>query len=448
MLTSILVGMVMVASRCRANDDLWISERDKTSIVIDREEYVAYFKTYDRRTLVFMTKDEFLVFTIQDFNQVKQTASIPHNLENVHQEFRAGFVTQHYIGYITAHTFFYFTLSNDMKALAAREIYPVNYFKVHELQPVYSINLWRGLAVIKTSNHDIHYLDFSSPKMPKMVKLKIPWTIGHNNRGEVEQIKSFGYGTEHAIRYNNNTIDIFDIVKQVHVKRFDFKAEIQQMDYDYVTNKFVVLYKEGNLDFIDCRSMEIVGSSYIRLNLSNIARSFRTGTSFMAFQTGAQTVFYDLVGYNISSKIEADLGDGDQFFSYIELTNIIITIKSIAETYVFTFNHLKSNLSFFCHQSCQGKCSEPFKPCSKIKNAYMSFMIAFACLTGLGFCVFPLFTLLERRAAKNQTLSEDQKESLKYSMLMRNPMGSSIMIQEKRSNIKTIRKQSSSSIAT
>ena len=280
----ILIVICILVSGCLTSD-LWMTNHDIFYITMLQEEYVGYFKSYDSRTLVFLKRDEFLILTVEDFNKVKLIASIKHGLENVEIEYIGGFATSHYIGYMTKYTFYYFKLTEDKKEIAFKEYYPASYFGINEFRPIYSINLWRGLMVIKTSEHSIHSIDFSSHKSPRIVKLKIPWTIGQSEPNEVVQIKSFGYSTEHAIRYRNNTIDVFDVVKQSPVKRYDFKEIIQYMNYDYVTNKFLVIFRNGDISFIDCASAEIIGTLPLIFTRYSGQRSYRTGTNHMVFQS-------------------------------------------------------------------------------------------------------------------------------------------------------------------
>lgn len=415
------------------SNNLWMIDEGKTSFSVDKEDYIGYLKSYDRRTLVFLTREDFLVYTVEDFSEVKLVSTIPHGLENIHEEYRGGFVTSHFIGYLTDNTLYYFKLTEDKHAIAYRVFYPASYFGVSEFHPIYSINLWRNLILIKSSQHTIHYLDFSSPKTPKMIKLNLPWTIGQSAANRVRQLKSFGYGTEHAILYVNNTMDIYDIVKQVPTQRFKFDEIVISLNYDYVTNKFMVMFKSGQLVFIDCKSREIIGSLKLKFKDLEAVHTFRTGTHHMALQSSLRTYYLNMHDFKLSSVVE-NKNIQESFLISIELSNILITGKRREGIIEFSFYHLHTNSSDFCHASCNGKCIDPFKPCRKLGDVYISWLIALAALLVLRFCCLLIVTAIEKRAARQEALTEAERESLKSSMILRNPLGASIIIQEKRSS--------------
>ena len=146
---------------------IWLSAGQETSFELEREDFVAMLKSYHTQYSIFLTTNTFEIYELNENQKVQKVSSIAHNLESVHEEHLGSYLTPQYIGYITKSVLYYFKLTNDLQAITYTEAYPAKYFDIKEFSDVYTKNLWRNLLVFKSSDHTLHYIDFTSANRPK-----------------------------------------------------------------------------------------------------------------------------------------------------------------------------------------------------------------------------------------------------------------------------------------
>lgn len=410
---------------------IWLSKTEETSLEIEREDFVALLKSYHTRYSIFLTTNTFEIYELNENQKVQKVSSIAHNLESVHEEHLGSYLTPQYIGYITEEVIYYFKLTNDLKAIAFTENYPAKYFDIKQFSNVYTVNLWRNILIFKSSEHTLHYIDFTSGNRPQAIKLDIKWIIGQNETNRVVQLKTFGYKSEVAIRYQNNTMDVYDITLQQHVKRFQFAEGVYLDSYDYVSNLFVLVLKSKSLRTINCKSKLPAGEmplpDILNTNLS------RTGSVPIALASPNLMQFIDPSRLLLLGSVESP--EDEKFFSIIGLTNLVVTVQYLKDVIVFTFRHFESKNPEFCHPSCRGECKIPFMPCYKLNEAYLAMLLAFLIMTAFIVTVQYICIGWEKsNRGRRRTLTEEEKDELKQSMINKNPMGASILIKERRSS--------------
>lgn len=271
--------------------DIWISGSEKTTIEFKKEEFISVMTSYDYKYIIFMTLTEFEIYTIKEMTTPVKLASIKHGLENVEEEHLASFFTQQYICYLTSSVFYFFKLSDDKRRISFREEYPSNYFGVEKFTSVYTINLWRGVAFIKTGYLTVHFFDFTPVKKPKAVKLNLP-RIGIK---DIVQLKTFGLDLSVAVRYEDGFITIFDVVKQKQLKSFYYKG-ILYSNYDLLSNQYIVLLDNSTAKVIDCYRMKENAEIVMPIQLKK-SKIYRTGTTLMALVQQSEINYYDMKSY-------------------------------------------------------------------------------------------------------------------------------------------------------
>lgn len=408
-----------------ATRDIWLTTSGKDELSYDAETFITQLTSYDKQYFVFMTTTDFEIYKLKDYSKVEHVVNITHELENTEDEFVAAFITHHYIGYLTKDVFFLFMLSDDKKTITFREEYPALYFDVQGFTSVYTVNPWRNIAIIKTGYRTVHYFDFKPIKKPLAVKLEL------TNKGDadISQIKSFGSDLHTAIRYLNDEIEVFSVKYQKTLVEYRFYDKITYTNYDYITNQFIVILAKSPARIIDCANLKVVGNLPIEINQKN-SKLYRTGTQIMLLINPKQLFFYDINNYNKVGTVNAP--SFYDFETVMQMSNLVMTVNKSATTYNFSIHELETDNVIFCHASCRGGCTKPFVPCRKIGEGLLALCLAVVLMVS-GFSCFRYFVRqIESKAALREILTQEEKTELKNSMISRNPLGASILIQERR----------------
>jgi hypothetical protein len=381
-----------------------------------------------------MTVTTFEVYLLEEMSNPVKVASVPHGLENVEEEHLVSFFTQQCICYLTRDVFYFFKLSDDKKKIIFREEYPSVYFGVEQFTNVTTINIWRGVAFIKTGFMTVHYFDFTAVRKPVAVKLQLP------NTGfkDIVQIKTFGLDMAVAVRYGDGLITVFDVTKQKMITSYYFRG-IRHINYDFQSNQFIVMLYNGTAKIFDCRTFAVKADLKISSpNLEN--QIYQTGTNLIAIVVPHQIFFYDIKSYYQVTYLNAPAHQS--FFSMLRMSNLVMTKTQNETSRAFELHQVKTNNPMFCHNSCRHHCSKPFVPCKKFAEAYISLFAAIFLLIGLIAISNYSITAYEKIAAQRQKMSQNELNELKHSMISRNPMGASILIKERRSMRKRSRSRS------
>lgn len=415
--------------------DIWIKDEGRTTIDFNQQEFISVMTSYDYKYLVFMTLRTFEIYELLAMSVPSKVSSIEHGLENVEAEYLTSFFTQQYICYLTPDVFYFFKLSDDKRRMVFREEYPANYFGVEGFSNIFTINLWRGVAFIKTGFMTVHFFDFTPVKKPKAVKLALHGT----GLRDIVQLKTFGLDLSVAVRYEDDIITIFDVSKQQALANFYFEG-ITYSNYDLQSNQYIVLLKNSTAKVIDCKAMAVRGDISFPAQMGK-TKVYRTGTSMIALVTNKQIFYYST--RSLKQVTYLNVPSQRNFSSQLMMSNLVMTLQENTTNKRFELMEMDSDSSIFCHESCKKSCNKPFVPCKKFGEAYIALGLASALVVALIIGFDYLFKNLEKRMAEREKMSQQELNELKQSMIMQNPLGASILIKERRSQ----RKNSRSSIS-
>ena len=373
---------------------------------------------------MFMTVNAFEIYYLKEQSTPLKVASLIHDLENVEEEYLTVFITQQYICYLTTDVLYFFKLSDDKEKVLFREEYPSSYFGVKQFTKIFTINLWRGVAFIKTGFRTVHFFDFTPIRKPIAIKLNLD-LLG---KDDIDQLKTFGHNLAVAIRYQDGTMDIYDLSKQEIIKSYTFLNVIYS-NYDLQSNQYIILQNNSIANIIDCNTYKINKEMNIQIT-PDFFKIYRTGTQIIASILKKQIYFYDMKTYSLVMNMNAP--PQYDFQSLLVLTNLLMTSKINQSIIEFALHEVETDNPQFCHESCNQSCKKPFVPCKKFSIAFLSIIFSLL-IVGVIFAMFSyLVKAIEVRAAEKDKMSQFQLSELKKSMISKNPMGASIIIKERR----------------
>jgi hypothetical protein len=386
-----------------------------------KQDYIGYVTSYDQPFIFFITARHIVVKAVVDGRSMRHVANLSHRIENLYYEYVYGFCTHGYIALLKRHTLYFFRLSDDKQDTTYEAVYPSNYFDVKQFTNITGVNSWNNTVIAKTDRNEVHVLDFRSVVRPTAYLLHLP---PKPPEADITFVKAVNRGLSGAVFFGNS-LEIYDLISRNQVKAVLFPYTVLYINYDYVTNSLIVLFKEKKGIAINTAppfNRKFFDSPHV----DDKPRILRTGTGCLALLQKRTFTIFDLTAAswatpridlaelyrgNLYMPFNDSLLAGYSFTMTYRLSNLILVSKDDKLKDLIEIRHLRLHTddNTLCHKTCKNKCIEPFIVCKQNRQLVYSMLFGGIIACSIVVICYRACTVLEKILNENKSPIEKNK---------------------------------------
>ena len=367
-------------------------------------EFISYVTSYDRPFIFFITRYDIRTYMLEEGVQVQEVSVLPHDMENAMQEYVYGFYSRHMLMLLKKHTLHLYLYNDAMNKITFRYQYPTSYFGFYQFTAITGVNVWSTTVVCKTDRNEVYSLDFRLPHHPTALKLDVP-----DRDEDILFVKVVDVGKSAAVVYKH-CVELVSLVMNKHVAGFCYDDETSYMNYDYASNLVVLLLK-GTSYALAIQSHWSEFNHFVkkRMRLASqttaSSRMYRIGPSTLVLFGKRHMSLYNMTHPELSAIASLTMPKEASEFTFLmtyRFSNLLIVHQKTPDGGT-RLKHLKllTSDNTLCHESCRGKCTEPFVPC-KTNRFWLSLLIStFTTALCLGF-FYVAIRQLERKSSRKR----------------------------------------------
>lgn len=236
-------------------------------------------------------------------------------------------------------------------------------------------------------------VDLRQPSLASAVEISL---AGLSPGYKIVDVAYLSFGAHFAVLVQQGAIEsimIFDARNKQRVNWLNSEDVDDVTQITFIPHLNYLMTLKGTLkliQFFDCgnhfKKVGAINFSTQGIDPSQIKSIFSPfGTSVAFVISNTKCYFYDIVSMTFLGSF--DLPASAQDIRYAEGTPYFLTRQESGSDQLIKIFKFESTLPQFCHKSCAGRCTEPFKPCYAVGSIFLAVLIGMA-IVGVVIVVF------------------------------------------------------------